>query len=119
MTTGETSHSGRTPYAKVRRYRICTYDVWWNARDGWEVNNVYRSETTIAIRCKRKTFNAGTDHQFFAWHPTDRQINRALSEKGLRWESDGAEGTLYAETASGKPFGELEYVGTLGEDLPR
>ena len=119
MTTGGIGRFGRTPYAKVRRYRICTYDVCGNARDGWEVNNVFRSETTVDIRCKRKTFNGGTEHEFHDWHPTDSQINRAIGEKGLRWESNGAEGTLYGETASGKPFGELEYVGTLGEDLPR
>ncbi len=111
MTTTKTA-----PKYKTRRYSITTYDVWGNSRDGWEVNDCFRSDRTIDVRCKRESFNVGTPHEFHTWHPTDRQLNRAIGERGLSWESNGAEGTLYAETASGKPACELEYVGTVGED---
>ena len=106
----------KVPKVKVRRYRICTYDVWGNAKDGWEVNNVFRGDTTVDIRCRLQTFNEGTPNEFHTWDATDRQLNRALGIRGAEWESDGADSTHYAESARGKPLGELEYVGIVNAD---
>ncbi len=97
------------PASKVRTYRLWTYDVWGNARDGYEVNDRC-SHGTVTIRCKRETHNAGTPHEFHTWEPTDRQLSRAAGGKGLVWEWRG-EGCYDAETKNGKPVGALEEEG--------
>jgi hypothetical protein len=48
------------------RYQICTYDVWGNARDGWDVNDV-RPGPVVAIDDAR----------------SDAQVIRALRAAGI------------------------------------
>ena len=96
---------------KVRTYKLWTYDVWGNTRDGFNVNDRY-SHGLVTIACRREDFNIGTPHQFATWEPTDRQLSRAAGFLRCTW--DGQEGTYYAEAASnGKPIGEL-----IEEDRP-
>lgn len=98
----------KIPAYMVRRYRLYTYDVWGNARDGWEVNDRYSTGTVVEIRCKRQTFNAGTPHEFHSYAPTDRQLSRAIGAKGLVWDGAAApDGPQYAEYRNGKPACEL------------
>lgn len=93
------------PAFKIRRFRLWTYDVWGNARDGFDVNDRY-SHGTVEIRCKRQTFNVGTPHEFHSWEPTDRQLSRAAGFTGVTW--DGSDGSFYAENSrNGRPIGEL------------
>ena len=90
---------------KIRKFRLWTYDVWGNARDGWEVNDRY-SHGVVAIKCERAVFNVGTAHEFETFEPTDRQLSRAAGFTGVQW--DGQEGCYYAETRrNGRPVGEL------------
>ena len=91
--------------SKTRKFRLWTYDVWGNARDGFDVNDRY-SHGTVEIVCKRAVFNVGTPHEFETFEPTDRQLSRAAGFKGVSWE--GSDGTFYAEVArNGRPVGEL------------
>ena len=92
------------PKFKTRTFRLWTYDVWGNARDGYDVNDRY-SHGYVEIRCKRETFSAGTPHEFHTWNPTDRQLSRAAGFSRVTW--DGGDGTFYAETRGGRPVGEL------------
>ena len=93
------------PQFKTRTFRLWTYDVWGNAREGFEVNDRY-SHGNVSIKCKRETFNAGTPMQFHTWDPTDRQLSRAASATRCTW--DGQDGTYYAEDSrNGRPVGEL------------
>lgn len=107
MSHDDTS-SGQKPTApavKVRTFRIWSYDVWGNARDGFDVNDRYK-HGLVEIRCKRETFNAGTPHEFHAWNPTDRQLSRAAGFSRVSW--DGSDGCFYAEDSrNGRPIGEL------------
>src|ERR1700685_2192710 len=59
-------------------WEIASYDVWGNARDGYEVNNVFRQSEPVEIRCKVETFNAGTPQEFMGAYPSDSQIRMAL-----------------------------------------
>lgn len=93
------------PRAKVRKFRLWTYDVWGNARDGFDVNDRY-SQGYVTIRCKAKTYNAGTANEFTTYEPTDRQLSRAAGFSRVTW--DGSDGSFYAEaTSNGEPIGEL------------
>lgn len=91
---------------KDRTFRIWTYDVWGNARDGFYVNDRYK-HGTVTIRCKAETFNAGTAHEFTTFDPTDRQLSRAANVTGAEWEGNG-DGVYYATAKrNGRPLGEL------------
>ena len=90
---------------KTRKFRLWTYDVWGNARDGFDVNDRY-SHGYVEIVCKHEVFNAGTPHEFETFEPTDRQLSRAAGFSRAAWE--GQDGTYYAEDSrNGRPIGEL------------
>jgi hypothetical protein len=92
------------------KFQLWTYDVWGNAKDGYEVNDRYKSSEVIEIQVKATVHNAGTPHEFIAYHPTDRQLSRAVGCKGLEWDGE-SDYTLYATRArDGKPMCELERI---------
>ena len=76
------------------QYRVYTYDLWGNSRDGFEVNDVYRTGTIVDI----------------ADDTSDRAINRRIGAHGVTW--DGEHGyTLYGTAKSnGRPVCELRPV---------
>ena len=87
-------------------WEFCTYDVWGNETDGYEVNDVYRG-AEININCPVTLYNAGTPHEFSSATPGDRQLRRIF-----RWpapiEVDGDDVTLYVtDSKTGYPIGEL------------
>jgi hypothetical protein len=91
--------------SKKLTFEIWSYDVWGNARDGFEVND--RSKVgKITVTAKRTTHNAGTPHEFSTYHPTDRQLARAANCTGCVFDySDGSyEITL---RRNGRPIGQL------------
>ena len=71
------------------RYRVVKYDVWGNAKDGWEVNDKFATSVYVELD--------GDE--------SDYTINRRLSVQGITWE--GEEGTLYGSLQNGKPVMEL------------
>jgi hypothetical protein len=89
---------------KVRKFKLWTYDVWGNARDGFDVNDRY-GHGHVTIRCKAKTYNAGTPNEFTDYQPTDRQLSRAAGFSRVEWE--GSDGVFYATASNGRPIGEL------------
>ena len=90
---------------KLRKFRVWTYDVWGNARDGFDVNDRYK-HGVVEIRCRREVFNAGTPREFETYDPTDIQLSRAAQVVGAEWEGNG--GVYYATAKrNGRPLGEL------------
>ena len=84
-----------------------TYDVWGNAKDGYEVNDTRRAgETTI--RCKVEVNNAGTSQEFLSAFPSDSQLRRALNLRRFKIETEGDDLSIYVTRAKdGYPCGEL------------
>src|SRR5271166_1318439 len=79
-------------------WELRTYDVWGNAKDGYEVNDTRRAgETTI--RCKVEVNNAGTPQEFLSAFPSDSQLRRALSLRRFKIETDGDDLTIYVNRA--------------------
>jgi hypothetical protein len=92
----------------VRTYTLWTYDVWGNARDGFQVNDRFKSGR-VSIRCAAKVYNAGKPGEFLAYEPTDLQLSRAAGVKGCEWDGE-SDGVLYAtQKSNGKPVCELVY----------
>lgn len=89
-------------------YEVWAYDVWGNARDGFDVND--RSKCgTITVNARREVFNTGTPHEFTQYSPTPTQLARALGFVGCEYEwSDG--GYEIVQKSNGKPIGQLILV---------
>lgn len=92
---------GETEY---KTYKIYTYDVWGNAEDGYEVNNMFESSFIIMLKpdC------------------SDQEIKEALIETGFcndeilkeKIDTDGDDTIIYINLSDGEPFCELREVGT-------
>lgn len=102
------------PKFRTRKYRVRTYDVWGNARDGFDVND-RRSQGTVEIRCKLEVFNPGTESEFATWTPTDRQLSRACGFRGVSWDRSGdPDYTIDCEVSrNGRPVGQVEFMGWM------
>ena len=88
-------------------WELRTYDVWGNAKDGFEVNDT-RSAGEVSIRCRVEVNNAGTPQEFLSAFPSDSQIRRALSLRRFKIETDGDDLRIYVNRArDGYPCGEM------------
>ena len=88
-------------------WEVSTYDVWGNARDGFDVNDRYR-HGEVTIRVKAEVNNPGTPQEFESAYPSDSQIRRALGLGRYRLDLYGDDLSIYVNRASnGYPEGEL------------
>lgn len=88
-------------------WELRTYDVWGNAKDGFEVNDT-RSAGEVSIRCRVEVNNAGTPQEFLSAFPSDSQIRRALSLRRFQIETDGDDLHIYVNRARDNyPCGEM------------
>ncbi len=82
------------------------FDVWGNARDGYEVNN----STVIGevkLRIPVTINNLGTEHEFASAYPTDKQIRAAFGVR-CRLEMDGDDTHIsVSRERDGYPIGEM------------
>ncbi len=90
-------------------WEIATYDVWGNADDGFEVNDVYRCGTT-EIACKIEVNNRGTPQEFKSAHPSNYQIKKVFGTRS-RIDTDGDDMVIYVNRSRDSyPIGELRCV---------
>lgn len=93
------------------RYKLYTYDLWADGEGCMQVNDIY-PQGTIQVKAKLLTFNLGEDSEFCLWDITDRQLNRAIGARGLKWEGD-LQGILYATDRKGNPACELHFIPSI------
>jgi hypothetical protein len=88
-------------------WELRVYDVWGNARDGYDVNDSWRiGETDIRIAVQVN--NAGTPQEFLSACPSDSQIRQALGLRRFKLELDGDDLNIYVNRAKDSyPLGEL------------
>ena len=84
-----------------------TYDVWGNAKDGYDVNDrscfARAAELTLTV----EVCNPGTPQEFDSASPTDRQIRR-LFGLTCKFETDGDDMHIsIARLRDGYPIGEM------------
>lgn len=99
---------------------LATYDVWGNAREGYDVNDVYRQESffhylsaslVIELDLEVTINNAGTPHEFTSAYPSDRQIRQAFGLRAFQLDLAGDDLTIYINRArDGYPIGELRCI---------
>jgi hypothetical protein len=84
----------------MHTYRFCTYDVWGNARDGYEVNDTYRTSMTVTLP------SDATDAEVIKGINAAKILSKRATPKNIR--IDGDEDTIYIERAKdGYPIGVL------------
>lgn len=87
-------------------WEMRTYDVWGNARDGYQVNDS-SSHGEITLRLRVETHNVGTEHEFQSAYPSDKQLRATF---GVRCQLDvsGDHLNVYVNRErDGYPIGEL------------
>lgn len=91
-------------------WELRTYDVWGDARDGYEVNNVF-SAGEVELRIPQTRQSIGVESQeFVSAYPSERQIKRAFGVH-CRINTDRDDLTVYVERArDGFPIGEMYCV---------
>lgn len=88
-------------------WEIATYDVWGNARDGYDVNDVYR-QGTVTLVLAVETANEGTGYVFEYASPTDRQLRRVFGLGKVQIDTDGDDLIIYVNRERDSyPIGEL------------
>lgn len=88
-------------------WEVWTYDVWGNARDGYEVNDRYCHDRAYKLTLPIEINNPGTPRVFQSAYPTDKQIRAAFGIR-CRYETDGDDLTIYVtRERDGYPIGEM------------
>src|SRR3990167_4305409 len=89
-------------------WEVRTYDVWGNARDGYDVNDSFVIDREYKLRLRVKVYNSGTAGEFIAAYPTDRQIRKALGLTNVQLDLDGDDLNITVNRSrDGYPIGEL------------
>lgn len=85
-----------------------TYDVWGNAKEGYEVNDSSIHSEDVHILLEVKTYNAGLPGEFKSAYPTDSQIRKAFGFTTFRMDLTGDDTTIYINAAvDSMPMGEM------------
>lgn len=91
-------------------WEVWTYDVWGNARDGYDVNDRCCIDRECELALTVETHNAGTEREFKSAFPSDKQIRRAFGVR-CRIETDGDAENIYVHRERDRyPIGELFLV---------
>ena len=89
-------------------WEYATYDVWGNAKDGYEVNDVYRRREPVTLVLDVQTYNQGMAGEFDSAMPTDRQLRRVFGLGRIQLDTDGDDLTIYVRRMRDDyPIGEL------------
>jgi hypothetical protein len=88
-------------------WSVRTYDVWGNAKDGYEVNDTY-SRGTVTLSIPVTVNNAGTPQQFESAYPTDSQLREVFGIGRTQIETDGDDlHIMVNRSRDAYPIGEL------------
>ncbi len=92
------------------QWECWTYDVWGNAKDGYEVNDRSCFDRDYSLDLEIKTHNIGTTHEFQSASPSDKQIKEVFGAK-CKIETDGDDMVIYVtRERDGYPIGEMYCV---------
>jgi hypothetical protein len=89
------------------KWSLRTYDVWGNAKDGYDVNDTF-SAGTVELKIPVHRHNVGTPQEFESAYPTDAQIRAVFGLGRTRIETNGDDLHITIERArDGYPIGEM------------
>jgi len=89
-------------------WEVRTYDVWGNAEDGFEVNDTYVVNRNLELWIPVTIYNQGTEQEFRAAFPSDKQLREVFGLGKSQIETDGDDLSIYVTRARDSfPVGEL------------
>lgn len=89
-------------------WELRSYDVWGNAKDGYEVNDSHAFEREHALTLTIEVNNPGSEMQFESAFPSMRQIRAAFGVKRMALDIDGDDTTIYVNRSrDAYPIGEM------------
>ena len=89
-------------------WELWTYDVWGNARDGYEVNDRSCFDRGFPMTLTVEVNNPGTDLEFKSAYPTKAQIRNAFDLTNIALDLGGDDRSIYVNRArDGYPLGEM------------
>ena len=90
-------------------WELWSYDVWGNAKDGYEVNDKSCFDWEYPIKLKVEKNNPNSPQEFLSAYPSDKQIRQAFGcNHAYRLDLDGDDMTIYVNRSrDGYPLGEL------------
>jgi hypothetical protein len=90
-------------------WEVYIYNVWGNAKDGYEVNDVYHCGE-IEMDCSIDINNPGTSFEFESAFPSNSQIREVFGLK-CSFATDGDDLIIYVNRAKDSyPIGELRCI---------
>ena len=92
----------------ITTWQLVTYDVWGNARDGWEVNQAFQSGE-YELEASLELHNNGRyGSEFIAATVSDHELRKKLGLRRFIDSGMGDDVTLYIEDSrNSKPLCEL------------
>lgn len=88
-------------------WEVWTYDVWGNAKDGYQVNDRFCQDRAYPLKLEVEACNAGTEREFETACPSDKQLRAVFGVK-CKLETDGDDCNIYVNRARDQyPLGEL------------
>ena len=98
--------STRTPKESTT-WTLYSYDVWGNAKDGYEVNGSSCFDREFHLDMPIETANAGTAAEFKYVYPLDKDIRAALGIR-CQFDMEGDDLTVYVNRRRDSyPIGEM------------
>lgn len=89
-----------------------SYDVWGNAKDGFDVNDRSCINEEFPIRIRIEVNNPGTPQEFESAYPCDKDIRNALDIKArVKIDTNGDDLNIHARhTSTDYPLGEMKCI---------
>lgn len=108
MTTKRAKREPRKPCVRTT-WAVWTYDVWGNARDGYEVNDRRCLDRACELVLPLTMHNVGQPSEFGSAAPTNRQLREAFGlDPRVKIDVDGDDLAIYVSRArDGYPIGEM------------
>lgn len=89
------------------KWELWSYDVWGNAKEGYEVNDRSCFDRNYPIMASLKVYNPGTPQEFSCPEVSNYQIRKAFGIT-CNFETDGDDETIYINRSKdGYPIGEM------------
>jgi hypothetical protein len=93
-------------------WEVITYDVWGNSKDGYEVNQAFRSGN-LEMPVKLEVYNPGSEREFYDGSPDDTNIRKALgiTPRVRFYDPYHNTGVIYpTHVSTDYPLGELRLI---------
>ena len=88
----------------MKSYKLISYDVWGNAKEGFDVNDAHYTGLTVELP------NDATDRQIVKALKVCGYLKKTLKTKSVHIHGDDEFAIYFDDARNGKPEGELRPI---------